>query len=314
MTSKNELHVVFGTGPIGMAVTEELVARGKGVRTASRSGRVKAPEGVEVVGGDANDTTFTRVASEGASVVYFILNPPYHKWPEMFPPLQDAVIEGAASAGAKLVILENMYAYGRTHGNPLTENTPFDPVEPKGAVRAKMSRDAIAAHKAGRVRVAIGRASDYYGPWGRQSHVGERVFYPALVGKKAYGSGNLDMPHTYTFVRDIGRGLVTLGEHDEALGEAWHLPAAETLTTRQFISLVCDVAGHGPNITPSPKLIMKVIGLFNPAVREVLKIFYEFEEPFIVDHSKFERAFGADVTPHREAITETLEWYRQNPK
>ena len=122
------------------------------------------------------------------------------------------------------------------------------------------------------------------------------------------------MPHTYTFVRDIGRGLVTLGEHDEALGEAWHLPAAETLTTRQFISLVCDAAGHEPNIAPSPKLIMTVLGLFNPAVREVLKVLYEFEEPFIVDHSKFERAFGADVTPHREAITETLEWYRQNPK
>ena len=90
MTSKNELHVVFGTGPIGMAVTEELVARGKGVRTASRSGRVKAPEGVEVVGGDASNTKFTEATCEGASVVYFILSPPYHKWPELFPPLQEA--------------------------------------------------------------------------------------------------------------------------------------------------------------------------------------------------------------------------------
>ena len=154
MTSKNELHVVFGTGPIGMAVTEELVARGKGVRTASRSGRVKAPEGVEVVGGDASNTKFTEATCEGASVVYFILNPPYHKWPELFAPLQEAVIAGAASVGAKLGILENMYPYGPTRGKSLTEDTPFDPVEPKGVVRAKMSHDAIAAHKAGRVRRA----------------------------------------------------------------------------------------------------------------------------------------------------------------
>jgi hypothetical protein len=93
----------------------------------NRGGRARVPEGVVVVGGDAADPTFTRKASEGASVVYFALNPPYNKWPELFPPLQAGVAEGAASAGAKLIAMENLYMYGPTGGRPLIEDLPYAP-------------------------------------------------------------------------------------------------------------------------------------------------------------------------------------------
>src|SRR5215216_1041663 len=123
MRDNVELHVVFGTGPVGMSVMDELVQRGprRRVRMVNRSRRARVSEGVEVVGGDATDEAFTREVSEGASVVYFALNPPYDKWPEQFPPLQAGVLEGAASAGAKLVAMENLYMYGLTGGRPLTE-------------------------------------------------------------------------------------------------------------------------------------------------------------------------------------------------
>ena len=114
-----------------------------------------------------------------------VSTPPYTKWPELFPPLQAAVLKGAASAGAKLVSFENLYLYGPTSGAPLTEDLPFAATGPKGRVRAQMARDLLAAHDAGRVRVAIGRASDYFGPRGLVSHMGERVFYPALAGNNA---------------------------------------------------------------------------------------------------------------------------------
>ena len=99
MTDNDDLHVVYGTGAVGMAVMDALVQNGRRVRMVNRSGRASVPEGVEIVGGDAADPTFTREASAGASVVYFALNPPYDKWPELFPPLQAGVLEGAASAG-----------------------------------------------------------------------------------------------------------------------------------------------------------------------------------------------------------------------
>src|SRR5215208_6369499 len=137
MTDNEELHVIFGTGAVGMSVMDELIRRGRRrVRMVNRSGRARVPEGVEVVGGDATDEAFARETSEGASLVYFALNPPYNKWPELFPPLQAGVLEGAASAGAKLIAMENLYMYGPTDGRPLTEDLPHAPNTRKGTVRA----------------------------------------------------------------------------------------------------------------------------------------------------------------------------------
>ena len=159
MSENGELHVVYGTGPVGMSVMDELVQRGRRrVRMVNRSGRASVLHGVEVVGGDATDEAFVREVSEGASVVYFALNPPYDKWTELFPGLQAGVLEGAASAGAKLIAMENLYIYGPTDGRPLTEDLPYAPNTRKGTVRARMSKKLMEAHKSGRVRVTIGRA------------------------------------------------------------------------------------------------------------------------------------------------------------
>jgi len=311
MTNNGELHVVFGTGPVGMSVMDALVQRGpRRVRMVNRSGRASVPDGVEVVGVDAADPTFTREASAGASVVYFALNPPYNKWPELFPPLQAGVLEGAASAGAKLVVMENLYMYGLTGGRPLTEDLPHAPNTRKGAVRARMSEELMEAHSSGRVRVAIGRASDYFGPRVLVSAAGEQIFGRAVQGKSAQVAGDPNQPHTYTYAPDVGRGLTILGEREEALGQAWHLPSPETLTTRQFVEMIFEEVGKPARIQAAPKILLRAMGLFNPGMRELIEMLYEFEEPFVVDHSKFEQAFGEQATPLKEAIGETVRWYR----
>jgi nucleoside-diphosphate-sugar epimerase len=310
MRDNEEVHVVFGTGPVGMSVMDELVKRGKRVRMVNRSGRAGVPGGVEVVGGDATDGAFTREASEGASVVYFALNPPYTRWPELFPPLQAGVIEGAAAAGAKLVAVENLYMYGLTHGRPLTEHLPFAPNTRKSTVRARMSEELAEAHRSGKVWVATGRASDFFGPRVQVSAAGEQVFGRAVEGKSAQVAGDPDQPHTYTYAPDIGRGLVVLGEREEALGQVWHLPSPETVSTRRFVEMIFEEAGEPARIQAAPKILLRAIGLFNPGIRETIEMLYEFEEPFVVDHSKFEKAFGAHATPLGEAIGDTVRWYR----
>jgi nucleoside-diphosphate-sugar epimerase len=310
MTDNGEFHVVFGTGPVGLAVMDELVSKSKRVRMVNRSGRASVPHGVEVIGGDATDEVFAREASDGASVVYFALNPPYNKWPELFPPLQAGVLEGAASAGAKLVVMENLYMYGLTGGRPLTEDLPHAPNTRKGAVRARMSEELMEAHSSGRVRVAIGRASDYFGPRVLVSAAGEQIFGRAVQGKSAQVAGDPNQPHTYTYAPDVGRGLTILGEREEALGQAWHLPSPETLTTRQFVEMIFEEVGKPARIQAAPKILLRAMGLFNPGMRELIEMLYEFEEPFVVDHSKFEQAFGEQATPLKEAIGETVRWYR----
>jgi nucleoside-diphosphate-sugar epimerase len=312
MTDNGELHVVFGTGPVGMSVMETLMqTSGRRIRLVNRSGKASVPDGIEVLGGDATDEAFAREASEGASVVYFALNPPYDKWPELFPPLQAGVLGGAASAGAKLVAMENLYMYGPTDGRPLTEDLPYAPNTRKGAVRARMSEQLIEAHRSGRVRVAIGRASDYFGPRVLVSSAGEQVFGRAVRGKSAQVAGDPDQPHTYTYAPDVGRGLIILGEREEALGQAWHLPSPETVTTRRFVEMIFEEVGKPARVQAAPKILLRAMGLFNPGMREIIEMLYEFEEPFVVDHSKFEQAFGEHVTPLSEAIQRTVRWYRE---
>jgi nucleoside-diphosphate-sugar epimerase len=314
MTTNTQQHVVFGTGAIGMALVEELNRRGKNVRAINRSGRAAVPDGVEVVGGDATSVEFAKAATADASVVYFCANPPYTQWPELFPSIQAAVIDGAASAGAKLVVMDNLYMYPPMHGQPLTEDLPHTAATRKGSVRAQMAADLMKAHEMGKVRATAARASDYFGPRGMLSAMGERVFYPALAGKKAQVMGDPDQLHTYSYLPDIATGLVVLGEYDEADGEVWHLPNAPAITTRQFIDQVYAAAGTEPGIQAMPRWMVSAVGLFNGNVREMKEMLYEFEEPFVVDDTKFETAFGSHATPLPEAIGTTVDWFRANPK
>ena len=82
-----------------------------------------------------------RRACEGAAVVYHCAQPGYTKWPELFPPLTRAVLDGAAAAGAKLVFADNLYVYGPPDG-PMTEETPQRAQGKKGRTRIEMA-DAV---------------------------------------------------------------------------------------------------------------------------------------------------------------------------
>lgn len=311
MATQQDLHVIFGTGPVGRAVMSELLARGRRVRMVNRSGRAELPAGVEIVAGDASDPGVTRAICQGAAVVYNCTNPPYTAWPTLFPPLQQGVLAGAIAAGAKLVAIENVYMYGPTAGRPLTEDLPYAATTRKGRTRARMAEELLEAHASGRVRVAIGRASDFFGPGVRDSAAGERVFARAVLGKPAQILGDADLPHSYAYMPDVGKGLVILGERDEALGQAWHLPSAPAITTRAFIELAFAEAGHAPRIQALPSWLVRALGLGMPMMRELAEMLYEFEEPFIVDHQRFAQAFGDHTTPLPEAIRATIDWYRR---
>ncbi len=310
-TPHHQLHVIFGTGPIGMAVMETLLVQGARIRMVNRNGRGNVPEGVEVRGGDAADPIFTRQVCAGATVVYNALNPPYYRWPELFPGLQAGVLEGVSGTGAKLVAMENLYMYGPTARQPLTENLPYAAATRKGAVRASMSRELMEAHASGRARVTIGRASDFFGPRVLASAAGAQVFGRAVKGRSAQVIGDPDQPHTYTYAPDIGRGLVILGQHEEALGRAWHLPSPKTVTTRELVGMTFAEMDAPARMQVAPKLLLRALGLFNPPVRETIEMLYEFDEPFVVDHSDFTHAFGDHSTPWDEAIRQTVHWYRE---
>ena len=136
----------------------------------------------------------------------------------------------------------------------MTEDLPLAATTVKGRTRAAMTQELLAAADAGRVRIAIGRASDFFGAGVTESTLGERVFANALAGKRADFLGNPDLLHTYSYVPDIAAGLATLGTDERAVGGVWHLPGPETVTTRQILELVADEVGHPVAVRSMPKL------------------------------------------------------------
>ena len=307
-----ERHVIFGTGPVGLAVMAELVKQAKPVCMVNRSGRAAVPAEVQVVAGDATDPAFTRQVCTGATVVYQCTNPPYTEWVERFPALQAGVLAGAAAAGATLVAMENLYMYGATGGKALVEALPYAATTRKGKVRAAMAEALLNAHQQGQARVVIARAADFFGPRVKVSAMGERVFPAALAGKSVQVLGNPDLPHTYSYMPDIGKSLVRLGAAEQALGQVWHIPSATTVTTRQFLQLIGAAMGQPVRVQTVPKVLLQVLGLFKTDLREVLEMIYQFEEPFVVDGSKFTRTFGEHATPLSAAIQATVDWWRQH--
>jgi nucleoside-diphosphate-sugar epimerase len=310
MNSDDRLHVVLGaSGGLGSAVVWQLVRQGKRIRAVSRSAdRFDLGHRVEVVRGDITDSTQMRTICQGASVIYHCANAPYPEWTTTLPPMMDGVILGAETSGAKVVYGDNLYMYGRVSGL-ITPDLPDRATGKKGLLRAKIAAQLMDAHRSGQIQVTIGRASDFFGPGVLNSMMGEVVFQALVEGKPLSLIGNLDVPHTYTFVEDFAKGLVMLGSREEALGDIWHVPSAETLTTRQFLNLIFAEVQYTPKLRIASPLVLNFLGLFSSMMRELKEISYEFEQPFIVDHQKYERVFGCDSTPHREAIRRTISWF-----
>ncbi len=224
------------------------------------------------------------------------------------------MLAAAQANGARLVSMENVYMYGRPAGRPLTETRAHDAHTHKGRLRSRMSGELLAAHRAGRVEVAIGRASDYYGPrGGAQSNLGDRVVPPALAGRTASVLGDPDQPHTYTFIPDIGEGLAVLGEHPDAPGRAWHLPNdPDTRTTRELVDVVYRLAGQPrTRVRQMPVLLLRAVALTNKTVRELLEMGYQFEEPFVVDSTDMTTLLGAVATPMERGLEQTVDSYRR---
>lgn len=302
-------HVVLGSGPLGLATVEALLSRGHRVRVVNRSGSAAVPHGVELVRADLYDPGAVAAATRGATAVYQCAQPPYHQWLTRFEALQDAIIEGVAVNGARLIVAENLYMYGVVDG-PIHEDLPYQAHTRKGRLRARMARQVAEVHRSGKLPTASARGADFFGPRVRNSTLGERVFEPALRGKRAQAIGRLDLPHSYTYIGDFGAALALLGARDEGLGQHWHVPTPAPLTQRELISMIYNEAGYMPRMSSTGQLMLRLGGLFVPGARETVEMLYEFERPFVLDSSRFERTFGLQPTPLEAAIRRTIAWYR----
>lgn len=310
-----ELHVVFGAGQVGVMLAEQLLTSGKRVRLVKRKSS-KAPAGVELMLGDASDATFCRNACSDAKVVYHCINPEYSTkaWEFMLQPIMENLISTAGSMGARLVVLDNLYMLGRTWGKPMNENTPSNPCSKKGEIRARVAELLFEAHYHGAVDAVCGRAADFYGPRGSHTHFGDYFWKPVLAGKAAMTPANFNMIHTYHYIPDVAQGLATLGCADKSIlsGQPiWMLPCQTAVTSREMVKRFEIYLGKVVQIKTMPKWLLKPFGMFIPIMSELGEMNYQWDEPFIVDDSKFRTHFDYFPLPVEEAARATVEWAKK---
>jgi nucleoside-diphosphate-sugar epimerase len=306
---QHKQHTIFGAGQVGMKLAHLLLDQGIAVRIVRRGKAKEEREGLTWMQGDITDQAFARMAAEGSTVVYNCTNPAaYHRWDELLPPLYDAVLDAAKHAGARLVMLDNLYMYGRPEEVPFSEDTKSQPCSKKGELRKRLAEKMMAAHARGEVQVAIGRASDYFGPDTPEGAVFmPRTFDQLMKGKVVETLGNPDTRHSYSYTPDVARGLAALGTSEKSWGRVWHLPVAWQGTTRGLLNEFATALGQEkPRIRKIPAWAIKGLGLVIPLMGAVAEMLYQWDGPFVVDDSRFVDTFGFGATPVNEAIRETL--------
>ena len=306
----SEHHVIFGTGPAGCWTARTLRSQGIPVRVINRSGNHPAlmPDDVQVIAADASDPEQAVEVAKDAAVIYQALNPPYHRWHELFPGLQAGAMAAARAAEARYVSIENLYMYDSAQ--PMVEDSPVRPRSKKGELRAQMADEVITAHRRGEIQATALRSGEYYGPGVVGSALGERVFGNLVSGKKAQLTGSPGTPHSWAYIEDVGLAAAILGTSDDAPGEVWIAPHAIPSTQQEMLEIAAQELGVEPQYSVVSPMMMRLAGLFVPAARESVEMMYEFTEPFIVDSSKFEKTFSVQATPTLQAIKETMAWYR----
>ena len=308
------MHVIFGAGQVGALLAAKLVEDGHRVRVVRRShGEIAA--GAELLPGDALDPGFCARACEGAEVVYHCMNPPYDAaaWAEVVPRLMDNLIAAAGGAGARLVVLDNLYMLGRPNGRPMNEDTPVNPCSRKGEIRARAAERLLDAHRKGQVVAVAGRASDFYGPRGTLTYLGDFFWKRALAGKEVWLPVDPDAVHTYHYIPDVAAGLAQLGRaHPDALGRAWMLPCQPAGSLRDLVARCAHALGVPIHVSRIPKVALRAIGPFVPLVREMNEMLYQWDEPFVVDDRRYRERFSPKLVAAETAARATVVWAQQN--
>ncbi|MEM6791792.1 MAG: NAD-dependent epimerase/dehydratase family protein [Myxococcota bacterium] len=304
---KKSNHTVFGAGQVGLGLARHLAAAGHEVRIVRRSAPGPHLDGVTWRQGDARDPDVAASACAGASVVYNCTNPSsYADWSGL-PPLFRSIWDAAAGAGARLVQLDNLYMYGKPEHEPFSERTPERPCRDKGHMRKQLSDELLARHRRGDLVATVGRASDFFGPDAPQTLLTRPDALRAIrKGGTVWTFGDPDLPHGYTFIPDVVKGLAVLGARAEAPGRVWHLPTTWKGTTRGLVDGLAACAGTRATTRRVPTWLLRAVGVVSPLARALADMAYQFEVPYVPDDGAFCHTFGVAPTPVDEALAATV--------
>ena len=300
--------LVGGTGPMGQSIAAALRQKGQAYRVIGRT-QAKLAETfgddplAQLATWDPDDPESIRAALRGTTAVVHLLGVPYTSF-ELHLILMRRVLDAAiAERVEKLLLIGTLYVYGRAQAERITEEHPREPHTFKGRKRKEQEDMVLEAHATGAIRTTILRLPDFYGPNVSNSLI-YNLFVAARQNRRAQLLGPVDRPHEFVFVPDVGPVVARMLETPAAFGRAWNLAGAGVTTQRQLAEMAF---GGPPRILAAGKMMLRLMGLFNPLFRELAEMHYLMADPLIVDDTALEKLIGPiHKTPYADGVRQAL--------
>jgi nucleoside-diphosphate-sugar epimerase len=306
-------YAIFGaTGSVGKALAAEFAKKGSNFQVAGRSKeslrrhfRAYEPL-VDYCEADLGDPLDAARAAAGVDTIFYTVGVPYAQF-ELHPKLIKIALEAAASAHVKRFIhVSTVYPFGIPHAEFVNESHPRNPLAFKGKMRKEQEDLVLAADQRDGMRTTILRPPDFYGPSAELSYT-RSIFDAAVKGGTANVIGPVDTPHEFIFVPDLAEALVALSDKPEAYGQAWNVAGPGLITTRQFADLAFGAVHQKPRIRVAGKFVLRVMGLFNPLMREGVEVHYLWTTPVKLDDSRLRKLLpNLKKTPYAEGSETTI--------
>ncbi|MBW8837436.1 MAG: NAD-dependent epimerase/dehydratase family protein [Burkholderia sp.] len=303
---------LFGAaGAIGQSIAKALAAQGRPYRVVGRSeaGLRKAFAAdplAEVVTWNPDVPASVQASAAGIDTLVYLVGVNYWQF-ELHPQLMRKTLDGAIAAGVRnFILIGTVYPYGRARTMPVSEDHPREPHTFKGRMRKAQEDMLLQAHAQGRINATVLRLPDFYGP-GVEASLLHRAAVAAVKCGTADLIGPIDRPHEFVFVPDVGPVVARLVDTPAAFGHVWHLAGAGVTTQRALVDEMERQVGHKVALRIAGKTMLRMLGLFNRMIREMVEMHYLLTDPLIMDDAALQRLLGPiPKSPYAEGIRQTL--------
>ena len=313
MESQNKVLITGADGFIGSHLTGMLVENGFSVKALSQYNSfnnwgwlddISCLDKVEVLTGDVRDPHFCKEITKGVGIIYhlaaLIAIPYSYVAPDSYV---DTNIKGtlnicqaARENNVKRVVhTSTSEVYGTAQYVPIDEKHPLQPQSPYSATKIAADAMAMSFYNSFELPVTVARPFNTYGP--RQS---ARAVIPSIIiqianGNKNIKVGDLSPTRDFNFVRDTCRGLMALGECEQAIGETVNIGSNFEISIADTFNLIKELMNSDVEFVKEEERI-------RPENSEVFRLW--------CDNSKIEMLTGfKPQIDLREGLRQTIEWF-----
>lgn len=307
------MKTILGTGQLGLAIMRLLLDKNpeEKILLVNRSGElnIEIPPNVRLTAADVTSEKDMVAIARTSEIIFSCTDMPYNKWADFYPATATALVHALSKTEARLVFADNMYSYGNVAGREMNEQMPHEAKTQKGKIRAAVINALLFSGQEFSSRVAFVKAADFIGPHIHKGLFGNDFLDKVYKGKTVWLFGDINLPHTFTYINDFAEAMINVGTATDTFGEVWHVPNAPALSLDKWLHLFEVVTNKRIKKSVMPKIIIRIAGLFSSFIKELYEMAYQFECPYLITHDKYAERFGNHCTYPSVAVKETVESY-----